>query len=299
MSSSAWSSSGLLLVDKPAGPTSHDVVGMIRKAAGTKRVGHTGTLDPFASGLLLLLLGSATRLSEYLLGMDKEYDATVRLGAETTTHDPEGETVSESEGWRDLGRDRVEAALKTLTGVLLQKPPSYSAKKVRGESAHKRVRRGEAVELEPVEVTVRRLHLREMSLPELRVEVECSSGTYIRALARDLGRALGVGAHLTTLRRTAVGPHEVESALPPCALSNPESIRENLAAPAAALGHFPALEVEKEDAAKLRHGQFLPIPDGLSLGEGPMRVLLHGDLVAVAARQGHKLRPQKVFGVEN
>ena len=291
--------SGLLLVDKPTGLTSHDVVGMIRKAAGTKRVGHAGTLDPFASGLLLLLLGSATRLSEYLLGMDKEYEATVRLGAETATHDPEGEVVSESEGWRELGPQELEAALNTLRGVLMQRPPAYSAKKVKGQSAHRRVRRGESVKLEPVEVAVHSLHLREVRLPELQLEVECSSGTYIRALARDLGRALGVGAHLTTLRRTSIGPHTVESALPPDDLSSPESIRENLTPPAAALGHFPAFQVGSEDAAKLRHGQFLPLPEGLSPGEGPVRVLLHGDLVAVAARQGHQLRPQKVFGVEN
>jgi len=293
------SASGLLLVDKPVGPTSHDVVGMVRRAAGMKRVGHAGTLDPFASGLLLLLLGSATRLSEYLLGLDKQYEATVRLGTETTTHDPEGEVVSESGNWRELGPEGVEAAIGTLRGVLMQKPPAYSAKKVGGESAHKRVRRGERVDLEPVEVRVHRLHLREMRLPDLKLKVDCSSGTYIRALARDLGRTLGVGAHLTTLRRISIGPHTVDSALPPDALSSPESIGENLRPPASALAHFPECEVGPEDAARLRHGQFLPIPNGDLTAAGPLRVMSSGELVAVAARQGNQLRPQKVFGVEN
>jgi tRNA pseudouridine55 synthase len=293
------SPSGLLLVDKPEGPTSHDVIRWIRKAAGVRRVGHAGTLDPFASGLLLVLLGAATRLSEYLLGMDKEYQATVRLGTETSTHDPEGDVVFESPAWQELGMEEVDGALAGFRGPIQQKPPVYSAKKVQGDAAHKRVRRGEKVNLEPVPVTVFGLELEEVDLPELKLHVHCSSGTYIRALARDLGRALGVGGHLTALRRTAVGPHSVQSALLPDALSESEAIWENLASPAETLGHFPDFVVNQDEAARIRHGQFLPLPAEAVPAEGLVRVLLQGELVAVAAWREGQLRPQKVFGVEN
>ncbi len=287
--------SGILLVDKPVGPTSHDVVGRIRKAAGIRKVGHAGTLDPFASGLLLILLGSATRLSEYFLGMDKEYEATVHLGVETETHDPEGEIVSEDSGWSRIGADGLETALDALRGKISQTPPAYSAKKIRGESAHRRVRRGETVELKPVEVDVHRLELLELDLPRVRLGLSCSSGTYVRALARDLGRALGVGGHLSDLRRRGIGPFSVASASPPASLGDSEAILASLTPPALALGHLPSFEVEPEDAARIRHGQFLHLGDSEIAGEGPIRVLLDGKLVAVAAREGDLLRPRKVL----
>ncbi|MGD2122616.1 MAG: tRNA pseudouridine(55) synthase TruB [Gemmatimonadota bacterium] len=290
------SRAGLLLVDKPVGPTSHDIVGMIRKTAGIRQVGHAGTLDPFASGLLLVLLGGATRLSEYLLGLDKEYEATIRLGIETDTHDPEGDVKRETSAWKDLRRETMEEALTAFRGSISQRPPQYSAKKIRGEAAHRRVRRGEEVELEPVSVTVHRLELQEVDFPKVRLLVNCSSGTYIRALARDLGRALGVGGHLSALRRTSIGPHSVSSALPLDALAEPEAIWKELTPPGAVLGHFPIFEVGPEEAARIRHGQFLPLPSEVAPAEGPVRVLLKGELVAVATRQGDQLRPQKVFG---
>jgi len=287
--------SGILLVDKPVGPTSHDVVGKIRKAAQIRKVGHAGTLDPSASGLLLLLLGSATRLSEYFLGMDKEYEATVHLGVETVSHDREGEIVSEDSGWKDVRIDELEIALDLLRGRISQRPPVYSAKKIQGEAAHRRVRRGEEVKLEPVEVEVYDLTVLEVELPRVRLEVRCSSGTYIRALARDLGRSLKVGGHLSALRRTAIGPFSGSSASSLDALSDPEAIRANLLPPALALAHFPSFEVGPEDAARIRQGRFLPIHRTEVPEEAPVRVLLDGKLLAVATREGDRLRPRKVF----
>jgi len=286
---------GILLVDKPEGPTSHDVVDHVRRATGIRRVGHGGTLDPFATGLLLLTLGHATRLSEYFLGMAKGYHATLKLGVETDSFDVEGEVTREDPGWDLISREDVERALPGLTGSILQTPPSLSAKKIRGEAAHRRVRRGEDVTLDPVEVTVMELTLTEFQPPLLHLEVLCSSGTYVRALARDLGRVLGVGAHLTALRRTRIGPFFVTeaSALPD--LDGPESVRDALILPAQALAHMPSVEVEPADAARIRHGQALPtVGNGLPDGES-VRVLQGGELVAVAFIEGNRLRPRKVM----
>lgn len=287
---------GILLVDKPEGPTSHDVVDAVRKAAGIRRVGHAGTLDPFASGLLLLLLGPATRLSEYFLGMDKEYDATVHLGVETRSHDRDGEVVSEVSGWRELGADELEVALAGFRGRISQQPPVYSAKKVRGESAHRRVRRGETVELEAVEVEVYDLRVLEIDLPEVRLGVRCSSGTYVRALARDLGRSLKVGGHLSALRRTGIGPYSSASASSLDSLGDLEVIQTRLISPALALSHFPAYRVGPEEAACLCQGQSLSIKGEEIPEEIPVRVLLEGDLLAMAVREGDQLRPRKVLG---
>lgn len=286
---------GVLLVDKPEGPTSHDVVGQLRKSAGLRRVGHAGTLDPFASGLLLVLLGYATRLSEYFLGMDKEYEATVHLGMETTSHDRDGEVVADSWGWKGLKNEDLESSLAGLRGKISQKPPAYSAKKVRGEPAHRRIRRGERVELSPVAVEIHRLELLDVELPRLRLGIRCSSGTYIRALARDLGHSLGVGAHLTELRRTALGPFPVASAAPLEDLTDPDRVRARLLAPAVALAHLPSLEVGPEEAARIRQGQFLSLPRGEIPEKTPVRVLLDGHLLAVGAREGNELKPRKVF----
>jgi tRNA pseudouridine55 synthase len=290
---------GILLVDKPEGPTSHDVVERVREAARLRRAGHAGTLDPFASGLLLVLLGSATRLSEYFLEMDKEYEATVHLGVETETHDPEGDILSENPGWNLVAPRDLEAAMACLRGKISQTPPSYSAKKIQGEPAHRRVRRGEAVSLEPVEVEVHDLKVKEVALPEVRIAVCCSSGTYIRALARDLGRSLGVGGYLSVLRRTAIGPFSVASAMPLEALTGSEAILANLVQPAVALSHLPRFDVGPEEADRIRHGQFLSVPPDEIPDQTPFLVLLDGVLVAMASREGDRLRPQKVFGAES
>lgn len=286
---------GILLVDKPAGPTSHDVVEHVRKAAGIRRVGHAGTLDPFASGLLLLLLGSATRLSEYFLGMEKGYDATLRLGMETDSWDLEGEVIREDPGWHGITGKEIEAALADLRGQILQTPPVYSAKKIRGEAAHRRVRRGEEVVLDPVEVTVLDLTLTGIQLPFVHLKVLCSSGTYVRALARDLGRALGVGGHLTALRRTSIGPFSISEASLLPALGDPTAVLGALIPSAPALAHLPAVEVEPAQAARIRQGQFLVLVGTDPPEDVVVRVLLEGELVALASREGNRLRPRKVM----
>jgi len=205
---------GLLIVDKPAGCTSHDVVLRVRRLLRQKRVGHAGTLDPDATGVLLVTLGQATRFFPYLSGHDKAYEGTIRLGFSTDTYDASGETVSaETETAALPGKDAVAAAMRTLEGGLLQVPPPYSAKKVGGKPAYKLARAGREVVLEPARVNVRSFRLTDYAPPLLGFEVECSAGTYVRSLAHDLGRRLGCGAHLRSLRRTASGPYSVRAAV--------------------------------------------------------------------------------------
>jgi tRNA pseudouridine55 synthase len=287
---------GVVPVDKPAGPTSHDVVAVARRALGTRRVGHTGTLDPFATGLLLICVGPATRLAEFLTGLPKAYRARMQLGVRTTTDDPEGDVVTTSESWRELDRAHAERALAPLRGRILQTPPPFSAKKIGGEAAHYRARRGEDVTLAPVEVEVFRLDLVLWDPPHLELDVLCSSGTYVRALARDLGEALGAGAHLTALRRTAIGAHEVGGALDLDQLADPAAVRRVWLTPAAALAHLPQVEVGAEQVARLAHGEAVALegPSELAVG-GPIALVSERELVAVASREGDRLRPRKVF----
>jgi tRNA pseudouridine55 synthase len=202
---------GLLVVDKPAGWTSHDVVGRVRRLAHTRKVGHAGTLDPMATGVLVLGIGRATRLLGHLSLTDKDYDASVRLGATTVTDDAEGEVV-EARDASGVSDEALAAAMAALTGELAQVPSAVSAVKVDGVRAYARVRSGQAVELEARSVTVSRFTLLARRGDDLDVAVTCTSGTYVRALARDLGAALGVGGHLTALRRTRVGPFGVDRA---------------------------------------------------------------------------------------
>jgi tRNA pseudouridine55 synthase len=209
---------GLLLVDKPGGMTSHDVVARARRVLSVRKVGHAGTLDPMATGLLLLGVGSATRLLGHVGGHDKTYEATIRLGRATVTDDREGEVLA-TVSTAGLGEDAVRAALAAQTGLLQQVPSSVSAVKVAGRRSYDRVRAGEDVVLEPRAVTVHRLEVHRVTRPEpdlvdVDVTVECTAGTYIRAIARDAGAALGVGGHLTALRRTASGPFTVGAAAP-------------------------------------------------------------------------------------
>ncbi|MBR9990860.1 MAG: tRNA pseudouridine(55) synthase TruB, partial [Gemmatimonadetes bacterium] len=191
---------GVLPIDKPVGPTSHDMVARARRVLGTRRIGHTGTLDPMASGLLLLCIGRATRIAEYLTGMDKRYSAVVRLGVSTDTDDAAGSVIAEHPVAGITEAD-VERALDRQRGDISQIPSSYSAKKVGGERAYAMARQGREVNLEAVPVSIRELTVTRFDLPDIHIDVTCSSGTYIRAIARDLGADLGVGAHLTALRR--------------------------------------------------------------------------------------------------
>ena len=287
---------GVLRVDKPAGPTSHDVVARVRHALGTHRVGHTGTLDPFATGLLLLCVGAATRLVEFLTDLPKRYLAGVRLGESTTTDDPEGEVEATSEGWRALERASVEHALASFRGSLLQTPPPFSAKKVAGRPAHYRARRGEVVALTPVPVEVHALELVGWNPPALQLDVRCSAGTYVRALARDLGKALGTGAHLRTLRRMEVGPFRVREALDLDRLHDEEAVARAWVSPASALAHLPRVAVGPDEATRLAHGQAVPLSErNTALPDGPLAVVRGEELVAVAEQAGDRLRPRKVF----
>lgn len=286
---------GILPVDKPVGPTSHDVVGGVRHALRTRQVGHTGTLDPFASGLLLVCVGAATRLAEYFAPLPKTYVATLRLGQATNTDDHTGETVSTSEGWRDVTRAQVEAALAEQVGEIHQVPPAFSAKKVDGQRMYDVARRGGAVELAPVPVTIHAIRVISVDLPDVVFEVECGSGTYIRAIARDVGAALGVGGHLRELRRTRIGPHDVERAVPMEALEDTERVSAAMIAPADALTHLPRVVADARGEADIRHGRALPAPDDLHV-IGPVAVVsANGELLAVGESAAGVLRPRKVF----
>ena len=246
---------GLLVVDKPAGWTSHDVVGRCRRLAGTRKVGHAGTLDPMATGVLVLGVGRATRLLGHLALTDKTYEATVRLGATTVTDDAEGELV-EQRDTSGVTDGAIAAAMTGLTGALEQVPSAVSAVKVDGVRSYARVRAGESVELAARPVVVSRFALLARRGDELDVAVDCTSGTYVRALARDLGAALGVGGHLTALRRTRVGPFDLSRA------RTLEQHAEQLALvplDAAVAAAFPRRELDADEAVALSYGKRLAV----------------------------------------
>lgn len=286
---------GILPVDKPEGPTSHDVVARARRALRLRRIGHTGTLDPFASGLLLLCLGPATRLAEYLTALPKSYRAVLRLGQRTDTDDGTGRVIGESDAWRTVTETDLRAALAGQTGELDQLPPVYSAKKIDGERMYAAARRGEEVQRKPVRVTVYATELIRFEPPHVEFTVDCSSGTYIRSIARDVGDALGVGGHLTSLRRTRVGRFGVESAVSVEGMDDAETVRETLIPPAAALSHLPSFTVGDAGLRALGHGSAVPVTSDLPAGRPVAIYSAAGDLIAVGERDGDLLRPRKVF----
>jgi tRNA pseudouridine55 synthase len=268
---------GLLLLDKPGGPTSHDLVARVRRGTGERRVGHAGTLDPLATGLLVLCLGPATRLSEYLAGKDKRYTARVRLGAATDTYDAQGRVTAEHTGPLP-SRAQVEAALAPFRGPQLQVPPQYSAIKRGGQKAYEAARRGEALALEPRPVTIHSLELVDWEPPECVLDVFCSAGTYVRSVAHDLGQALGCGAHLAALRRTASGTLAVDEAVPYDTLDEAMAAgtwQRYLRPADSALADWPAVHLSAAAAARLRHGQAVgpveasPPPAGFARAYGP------------------------------
>jgi tRNA pseudouridine55 synthase len=273
-------------VDKPAGPTSHDVVAAARRAFRVRRVGHAGTLDPFASGLLPLLVGRTTRLMPYLVGLPKSYEGTIHLGVRTDTDDVQGRVLDTDESWRAVDDVRLAHAAAALTGTMAQVPPAYSAKKLDGVPAYRRARRGEALALAPREVEIRRLVITARDGPLARFEAEVGSGTYLRAVARDLGAALGCGAHLQALRRTRVGPFDVRDAVTPGQFPCP------LLPPLAALPHLAHRSLTDTEYDDVRRGRAIAAPDQ----DADPVALLHGAaLVAVAAREGDGLQPRVVL----
>jgi tRNA pseudouridine55 synthase len=283
---------GVLLVDKPGGMTSHDVVSRARRALGTRKIGHAGTLDPMATGLLVLGVEGATRLLTYLVGLDKTYLATIRLGAATTTDDAEGEiaSVAEPAALEAATDERIANGIASLTGEISQVPSSVSAIKVNGRRAYDLARAGEQVELKARTVTVSRFEVLETRRGadgiDLDVVVDCSSGTYIRALARDLGAALGVGGHLTTLRRTRIGRFDVAEAVAVDAIEG-----DALIGPAAAAERAVGrVEVSADEARDLRHGKRLEGAAARLPGAVAAAVDPDGRLVGIVEARGSALK---------
>ena len=284
---------GVVVVDKPAGITSHDVVARVRRLAGTRKVGHAGTLDPMATGVLVLGVGRATRLLGHLMLTEKAYDATIRLGISTSTDDAEGEVVG-TVPVQDLDEAAVRAAAGALVGDLMQVPTAVSAIKVDGKRAYQRVREGEEVELAARPVTVHELTVQDVRTDgatlDLDVSVRCSSGTYVRALARDLGAALGVGGHLTSLRRIRIGPFDVADAV---SLENLD-VASRLIAPAdAAARLFPRLDLTDEQAIDLGHGKRIEVNDDQQASgrTGPVAAIAAGHrLVGLVEYRGSQAR---------
>jgi tRNA pseudouridine55 synthase len=286
---------GLIVVDKPGGMTSHDVVSRIRRLARTRRVGHGGTLDPMATGVLIIGVNRATRLLTYVIGSSKSYLATIRLGESTLTDDAEGDILTRVPAGA-VTDDAIRAGLAARTGVISQVPSAVSAIKVNGERAYKRVRDGETVELAARTVTVSRLDIlgirRTGDVIDVDVDVTCSSGTYIRAIARDLGTALGVGGHLTALRRTAVGALTLADAatLPELEQRAPDVIGLSLAA--AARQAFAQRTATEQEARVLSHGGPLE-PVGIA---GPYAVFdTAGDVLAIVSERDGRARAEIVL----
>ncbi len=300
--------SGVLLVDKPEGPTSHDMVQLVRSALRIRRVGHTGTLDPFASGLLILCAGRATRLVDLFHLLPKRYSAQVALGMETTTDDLTGEPVVRPDARREIDRPELEQALMSLTGELSQVPPAYSAKRVRGRRAYSLAREGAAVELEPAAVTVHSMEVTSWDPPAVGLDIWVSTGTYVRALARDLGRSLGCGGHLAALRRTQIGPFVVGAGMsatefepwPGSTVKPPD-----LMSPLNSLRWLPLRSLDSSEAEDVSYGKSVPqgmVAEPTSSGyppqdtsAWPVALAFEEDLVAVAERREGLLQPVKVL----
>ena len=278
----------MVLVDKPPGLTSHDVVLRVRRVLRTRAVGHTGTLDPFATGLLVVLVGRATRLARFVESESKTYLATARLGVSTDTDDATGAELGEPADISALSEPVVRTALAGFLGAQRQRPPRYSAKHVDGERSYRLARRGVAVDLAETAVTVHGIELVRFAPPELVFRASVSAGTYVRALARDLGERLGVGAHLTALRREAVGSLRVEDAVPL------DRLDADAVLPArAALGHLPELELDDPARVAVSHGRAVAAEAGV---RGNVALVHGGELVAVARAEDGWARPSVVLG---
>ena len=281
-----------MLVDKPAAMTSHDVVQRVRRVLGSRGAGHTGTLDPFATGLLVVLLGRATRLARFVESQSKTYLATARLGIRTDSDDLTGRVVETSDSAARLSAEQVAASLAGFLGTQLQRPPQYSAKHVGGERSYAKARRGEVVELPDASVTVHRIEVVEFHAPLVTFRAEVSAGTYVRAIARDLGERLGVGAHLIHLRREAIGSLRVEDSvaldqLSPAAVVSARSV----------LGDLPTVELDQAAREAVAHGRAVEDSGAAGRqGSGAAVALLEdGELVAVARAENGWLHPSVVL----
>jgi tRNA pseudouridine55 synthase len=305
---------GVLIIDKSAGMTSHDVVARVRKIIGERKVGHTGTLDPFATGVMILLAGRATRIAQFLSAAEKEYEAVIRFGYSTDTGDITGarrERAADSSP-QSLRREEIEAAMTSLRGEIKQLPPMYSAKKIAGRKLYEHARRGEEIERQPLSVTI---HKFELVTPEhgvsadddgafdIRVRVVCSAGTYIRTLAEDLGEKLGVGAHLIELRRTRAGQFGIDAAMTLEKLADAftqNQLADAFISPHAALSHLPLIDLDDDQLRRTLHGLALPLNDNdLTLSDGdPVRLSKDDQLVAVGKFDAQQvtIHPDVVLG---
>lgn len=287
---------GILLVDKPVGWTSHDVVGRVRRLVGQRRVGHTGTLDPLATGLLVVCLGRATRLAEYVTTQDKRYEGLIQLGVSTITDDAEGDVIRRTEP-PPIGRSELKALEINFTGSLQQRPPAFSAIRVNGRRAYAAARQGERPELQPRRVEVHRLALRALSEGTLHVSVHCGHGTYVRSLARDIGESLGCGAHLAGLRRTHVGSMQVTEAYEPeelTALTEVGLLGGAIQPPDFPLTHLDAALLSNQHTVQLGYGS--EVRSGTARASEPVRVYgADGEFVAIAAVANGRVRPIKVI----
>jgi tRNA pseudouridine55 synthase len=293
--------SGVLVVDKPVGMTSHDVVQVIRNGTGLRRAGHTGTLDPRASGVLVILVGPAVRLSEYVSASDKRYQAIIRLGSTTDTFDAEGKFTRSNQPV-NVTEAQFEEVLQSFIGEIEQTPPPYSAVKVQGRKAYEMARQGEEVDLTPRKIQVHHLEVLEWAPPEVVVDVHCSSGTYVRSLANDLGEKLGCGAYLVGLRRTKSGRFSLRDATPLRKLQEAFTAGnwyQYLIPAAEALGDWPAVELSPDEVEAVRHGHRVKVKEGNT--ETKVRgVSTQGELVALmeiaTAEDGSsEWQPRKVF----
>ncbi|MFC2028823.1 tRNA pseudouridine(55) synthase TruB [Chloroflexota bacterium] len=303
--------SGILVVDKPVGMTSHDVVQIVRSGTGIRRAGHTGTLDPRASGVLVILIGPAVRLSEYVSAADKRYQAIIKLGSSTDTYDSEGKFTQKSDEPVSVTEEEFETALKGFIGEIEQTPPAYSAVKVKGKRAYDMARKGEEVKLEARKIQVFNLEVLEWAPPEVVIDAHCSSGTYVRSLANDVGNALGCGAYLVGLRRTKSGQFSLRDATPLRKLQEAFSAGnwyQYLIPAAEALGDWESIELSPEQVDEVRHGHRIPAaPDAKP---GMIRAIsMAGELVALmelvpantktdgeaSDESGMEWQPKKVF----
>lgn len=307
---------GVLIIDKPAGMTSHDVVARVRRIIDQRRIGHTGTLDPFATGVLVLLVGRATRIAQFLSGAEKEYEGIIRLGYATDTGDITGNRLNslatETQSHRDFEKEEIESAMSSLRGEIEQIPPMYSAKKIAGRKLYEHARRGEEVARQPVGVTIHEFAslapdegflVNDDGSLDIRVRVVCSAGTYIRTLAEDLGRKLGMGAHLIELRRTRAGRFGINAALTLGRLAEAcerNSISDALISPHQALSDLPVIELGEDELRRTLHGLDLAMDEtDQQLDEGaPIRLSKRGELIAIGKfdRERRVVHPAVVVG---
>jgi tRNA pseudouridine55 synthase len=284
---------GFLNLDKPLGMTSHDVVAKIRRELKVKKVGHAGTLDPLATGVLIICLGGATRLSEYVMRSAKVYRAEVRLGIATNTYDAEGEITAEHDP-SALSVDDVRAALNAFQGNIEQIPPMYSAIKQNGRKLYEMARSGQVVEREARPVTIESIRIVDWSPPQMTLEVVCGAGTYIRSLAHDLGEALGVGAHLSGLIRCASGNFKLDDAVSPDSLIAAEDWSEYIVSPHDALSPMPEIHLDAAAVTHVQHGRAVEGETAV-LGQIVQAYGPDGQFLAILEGDGDSWRPQKVF----